>query len=773
MLAAVVICIAIGASINATLSHNAEDLRLRNALATTSDLEALLDLHVAANSDFLQGVGVAGYSSRGWPVSRAAAVAQTYDRLQSGLAEVGGAADKLRKLRRLSTVWPVQLDSAARNVSLANAGSALIQPALLEQANKTLGAIMVQLAQLAADERQRIADMQFAAQDQLVRQKISLSVASAAGVLLLLFALLTRQRAQLAKVASTIVATEAQRRFKEYFERHPVAMLIFDVKSFEILTANAAAQIQYGATLQELRATSIEQIRPSADVDAFRRDLQGYLASGQTGGLGGVRRHKHADGTVFYVDVTYHLLDFAGRDACFITAHDVSEHEAVKEKLRTQAYEDALTHLPNRLGLKSRLADIVASAAHHGSRLALVFVDIDRFKEINDSLGHTAGDEVLCEVARRLSGSVARGELVVRYAGDEFVAVLRGRGDIDSFVAAATRMKDALNRGFSVGDKLIVPHASVGIAVYPDHSSDPDTLLKYADAAMYRAKSMGANSIQVFNQEIAIQTSRRALLAHALRRAVAGEQFSVVYQPRVDPVTGATLGFEALLRWRDPEQGDVSPALFIPLAEETGLIVQIGEWVLERACRQIAIWARQYPELVVSVNVSPVQFERSDLPALVASTLQRTGVGARNLELEVTEGVLMAPRSLGTLRALREQGISIAIDDFGSGYSSLAYIRSFMADRLKLDMSFVRGIGRSRADEAIVKAVLALGQTLGMRVVAEGVETREQLDFLVENGCDEVQGFWFARPADAAAASAYLGGGRLRFEAGLAACEEE
>ncbi|GJH04570.1 bifunctional diguanylate cyclase/phosphodiesterase [Paraburkholderia terrae] len=880
ILAVLVICVAIYASISATFSHEAEDRQLRSALLVTSDLEELLRLHVAANTDFLNGVGKAGYGSWGWPVRRATAVAKTYDRLLDELANFRDASEKMHQLRRLSAIWPEQLDAAARNLALADTNARSVQPASLQQANRTLGSIMVLLAQVSADQRERIARMQFASQDQLVRQRISLAVASAVGVLLLLFALSMRQRAALAKVASTIAATEAQRRFQEYFERHPVAMLIFDVNSFEILTANAAAQRQYGC---ELRAASIDQLRPAADVDDFRRDLQRYVASGDSGGLGGVRRHKHADGTVFYVDITYHFLDFAGRDACFVTAHNVTAHEAAKkalrlrsraleasrnavvissreegdsvvtyvnaafarttgrsvdeatgashwemigcdpaspdvrsideslnagracsglfrshrcdgseywielnaspvfgdgdqpthfvtvfsdvseriryqDQLRIQAYEDALTHLPNRLGLKARLGDLVKHAADQGTTLALVFLDIDNFKEINDTLGHTAGDEVLCEVARRLSMTVSSAELVVRYAGDEFVAVLHGRGDADSLVAAADEMKNALNVGFCVGDALVVPQASVGIAVYPDHSTDPETLLGYADAAMYQAKSTGPNSLQLFNPEIASRSTKRALMAQALRRAISSDEISVVYQPRVNSITGRTIGFEALARWCDPEQGFVSPSLFIPLAEETGSIVSIGERVLEQACRQTAIWAQEYPDLVVSVNVSPVQFERSDLPFVIAETIKRTGVCAHNLELEITEGVLMAPRSLATLRALRELGLSIAIDDFGSGYSSLSYIRTFMADRLKLDMSFVRGIGCSRADEVIVRAVIALGKTLGMRVVAEGVETPEQLEFLVDNGCDEVQGFWFAPPSEAVTARSYLRG---------------
>jgi len=756
VLAALTMCLVAGMTINATSTRGAADDRLRKALSVTSELEGLLTLHMAANTDFLKGVGAAGYNSRAWPISRAAAVAGAYDRLADDFAGVPQAIASVRYLRQLSAAWPQELDAAARNVALADDGRP-IDTHLLQKSNETLSSIMSVLTTLRSHERDEIAQMQISAQSQLLRQKISLAGATASGVLLLILTLFMSHRAALAKSASRIIAYEAERRFNEYFEHHPVAMLIFDVDSYAILTANSAAQRQYGATLRELQSMAIDKLRPAEDVEPFRRDLSGYVASGVRGGSGGLRRHQRTDGTIIHVDIAFHLLDYAGHNACFISARDVTAHEQAKDQLRTLAQEDPLTRLPNRLRLTARFAQMIERASRDDERIALVFFDLDNFKEINDSLGHTAGDAVLCEVARRLATYASDHELIARYAGDEFVAVLYGRGTIERFAEAAKAMQAHLNEDFLVDNKVIRPQACIGIAMFPDDSHDPETLLKYADSAMYRAKSIGPNSLQVFHQTMARESNERAMLARDLRFALAAGEFALAYQPRLSLATGAVNGFEALLRWGHPERGAISPAMFIPVAEENGLIVQIGAWVLEEACRQTTAWARQQPGIVVSVNVSPVQFERSDLPAVVKSILERTGANPRNIELEITEGVLMAPRSLTTLRELREIGLSIAIDDFGSGYSSLGYVRSFMADRVKLDMSFVQGIGQSRADEVIAKAVFAMGRTLGMHVVAEGVETLAQLEFLIENGCDEIQGYWFARPADPETARVHLG----------------
>jgi diguanylate cyclase (GGDEF)-like protein/PAS domain S-box-containing protein len=874
------ICLTLGVISNATSTRGVADNRLRKSLTVTSELETLLALHMAANTDFLRGVGAAGYNSRAWPIARAAAVAGAYDRLEDDFAASQEAMRKLKELRRLSAMWPPELDAAARSIAMAGNGVPP-DPYLLQRANETLGSIMTALTSLRSQERNDIAQMQFAAQSQLVRQKISLAVSVASGALLLFTALFMSHRAALARSGARIVAYESERRFKDYFEHHPVAMLIFDVDSYVILTANAAAQRQYGTSFEQLISTRMDLLRPAEDAEIFRRDLRGYIESGLRGGSGGLRRHKRDDGTIIYVDVAFHLLDYAGCNACFISARDVTGHERAKEELRVrssaleasrnavlisckradqnviiyanaeferitgfsvadvigaehwsvlgcnvssaearsiqsmmrsdgegtvllqshrrdgssywsrlavapvldeqgqpthcvtvfndvsetiryqdqlrmQAHEDPLTQLPNRLGLTSRMAHMFGRASDDGERIALIFFDLDNFKEINDTLGHSAGDVVLREVARRLSTYLPRGAFVARFAGDEFVAIVHGRWDIDCFLAFAKEMQGLLNDDVVFDDKVIGPQACVGIAMFPDHARDPETLLKYADSAMYRAKSLGPNSIQIFDEAIEFERSERAALAQDLRQALTAGAFSLVYQPRLSLPIGKVNGFEALLRWNDAARGPISPTVFVPIAEENGLIVQIGEWVLDQACRQTKIWARRHPDIVVSVNVSPVQFARADFLSAVAAILARTGVNPRNIELEITEGALMTPRSLATLRALRDKRVSIAIDDFGSGYSSLGYVRSFMADRLKLDMSFVQGIGKSRADEVIVKAVLAMGRTLGMHVVAEGVETHEQLQFLIDSGCEEIQGYWFARPTDPTSASLYL-----------------
>jgi diguanylate cyclase (GGDEF)-like protein/PAS domain S-box-containing protein len=878
-LSATGLCLAALATVFITVDRDADEQRLRRALDVGSELELLVDLHLAANTDFLRGVGSAAFESRAWPIGRAVMVARAYNHLDGLLADSPAAAMKLAELRRLSGLWPKALQDAAQNVALAAHGTAVDSGRLLH-ANESLNAIMDILALLRSDERNLIAGMQEKAQSQILKQRIALIAGLVTGMLLLAFAVSSRHRTALARNAARIVADEAQKRFSQYFDQHPVAMLIFDIGSGVILTANSAAQRQYKATLEELNARTIFDLRPAEEVEGFRRDFAGYVRSGAGSGSGGIRRHCRLDGEIIFVDVSFHLLSFAGHEACFITAHDVTAHEKAKEQLhirsraleatrdaivishlcagshrivfantafermtgqsvsnvlgaqiqatfgwdgalpeiarlthamrdnleasqllkmsrsdgsafwsdtyvgpilddqgrathcitvlsdvservrhqdqlKRQALEDPLTGLPNRLALGELFDQAVQVANFRGDTLAFMFLDLDNFKEVNDSLGHAAGDEVLREVSRRLGASVSSPGFVTRYAGDEFVVLLAGRNE-DECLAHAARIASMLVQPIKAADAAVVSVASMGVAFFPGHGRDAETLLRAADAAMYRSKSSHAGSIQVFDPEFAAAETARGAMARALESAIARNELVLLYQPKVCLRTRKVEGFEALLRWHSKDFGLVSPAQFIPLAESTGLIVPIGEWVLQQACKQASAWAKLSPDVLVAVNVSPVQFERSDVPVMVARTLERSAVDPRNIELEITESTLMAPAALPSLHALRRLNVSIAIDDFGTGFSSLGYVRSFMADRLKLDMSFVRGIGCSRADEVIVKAVIAMGQALDIRVVAEGVETADQLDYLIENGCDEVQGFWFGRPMPAEAATESL-----------------
>ncbi len=414
------------------------------------------------------------------------------------------------------------------------------------------------------------------------------------------------------------------------------------------------------------------------------------------------------------------------------------------------AYHDRLTGLPNQLLFFDRLDMAMQHAKRHKHKMAVLFLDLDRFKFVNDSLGHGAGDEVLTIAARRLTQCVRSEDTVARFGGDEFIVLLRIIGRIEDAGKVAQKIIDMMNPALSIGKHEIVSTASVGISIYPNDGEDAETLVKNADTAMYRAKDAGRDAYRYYTPAMNARTLEILELESDLRRALARKQLRLHYQPLIDLAEGRIYGLEALIRWEHPRFGLLGPDRFIETAEATGLILPIGEWVIREACRQIRVWKKHLGlDLVVSVNLSPRQFDQPDLVSQVRDALHESGLRPENLELEITESNAMSDvdKTVKLLKELKLLGVRVAIDDFGTGYSSLSYLKLFPIDTLKLDQSFVSGISVPE-DGAIARGVIAMAHSLGLRVVAEGVETLGQLEFLKASSCDRLQGFLFSRPLD-------------------------
>ena len=443
-----------------------------------------------------------------------------------------------------------------------------------------------------------------------------------------------------------------------------------------------------------------------------------------------------------------------GRRLYVLVAADITERRRIEQELRYLASYDTLTNLPNRALLAERLSRGIVRARRQGTRLALLFLDLDRFKDINDSLGHATGDRILRAAAQRLQDVAGSQYTVARIGGDEFTVVLEDIADASEADRCAQRIIDAFDAPLQLDNRHeIAISPSIGISLFPDHAQVPTDLLKHADTAMYQAKAAGRRTFLRYADAMDSDIRRRASLIASLRRVVERGELRLEFQPQLVLADGRIGAVEALLRWDSPEHGEVPPSQFIPLAEESGVIVAIGEWVLQEACRTLAEWRRAGidDDLLVSVNVSAVQLLRSDLSSTVQAALDQTGVPPGVLELELTESVLMANAELASqrLQDFRKLGVSIAVDDFGTGYSSLAYLRRLPITTLKIDKAFIDGLslpGDNNEDTAITTTVIAMAHSLGLRVVAEGVETSGQLAFLKQHRCDIAQGYWLSRP---------------------------
>ncbi len=456
------------------------------------------------------------------------------------------------------------------------------------------------------------------------------------------------------------------------------------------------------------------------------------------------------------------LRDAAGQVTHHISSSiDVTEVKQAEARMQHLAHHDTLTQLPNRVLLLARLEQAMAEARRGGDELAMLFIDMDRFKNINDTLGHQVGDGLLVEVGQRLRALVRDSDIVARLGGDEFVLVLTGVGERGAAAAAsvAKKLMQALGRPYPVGGHELHSTPSIGIGIFPADGDDPDTLMKNADTAMYHAKGAGRNNFQYFTPAMNAARGERLALEVGLRSAIERQQLSLHYQPQVDVASGRVVALEALVRWQHPELGWIPPLKFIPIAEDTGLIESIGAWVLEVALAQVARWrAAGHAQLRVAVNLSAHQLRGDSFASAVAQSLHRHALPGQALELEVTESVAMRDpaRTAELLRQLRAFGVALAIDDFGTGYSSLAYLKQLPLSCLKLDRSFVMDIEHDANDAAICTASIQMAHSLGLAVVAEGVETATQLDFLRRLGCDMVQGYYISQPMPAAESSAYL-----------------
>jgi diguanylate cyclase (GGDEF)-like protein/PAS domain S-box-containing protein len=550
---------------------------------------------------------------------------------------------------------------------------------------------------------------------------------------------------------------ESEEKFSSLFQHSNDAIFLHDLDG-TILDTNQKVLDQFQYTKSEILSLKIADLHPDEALPISKRAFKKVT---ENGFFNFEIDFKKKNGEIFPAEVSSSLFKIGVQEVIQGIVRDITDRKRAVEQISFMAYHDHLTQLPNRHLLKDRLQQAISSAKQYDRIVGILFLDLDNFKRINDTLGHDHGDKLLLNVADRLQGyirnsdSIARLEVergdttIARLGGDEFTILLTEIKHIKDAAKVAQRILDLFSEPFAIESHEVFITTSIGISVYPDDGETVDTLLKHADTAMYHAKEQGRNNYQFYRESMNITTIERLDLESKLRKALDRKEFVLHYQPQLDTKTKKIIAVEALIRWMHPDKGMMSPMTFIPVAEETGLIIPMGEWILRTACNQNIAWQQAgLPSIRVTVNISSVQFSQKNFVEMVDKILKESGLNPQYLELELTESILMqaTDTAVTTLKELKSLGIRLSIDDFGTGYCSLNYLKSFPIDTLKIDRSFVRDLSTSQEDKAIIHAMIALGHTLNLDVIAEGVETMQQFEYLSEKGSDAVQGFLFSKP---------------------------